>query len=291
MEVKFKKDAWHRQFQQWAWGENTPNFFSLCPYFWFTIFTGAFTFLIPIIPLVHLLMYIAKNIDTAIENTIDKWIEGLEEEIGLAARGYSRSLNQPLRFFKKLDFWDITDRWRSIMRKKGLSQEQIEELYDKYVASEKVILQIEKIKEKQEVNTLKEKEKDLVFFNIAKFLTPIVLWTKRIVYLVMTLIMMGFTTIFINFLVVHLVFSANLVIGLGIIIGMLGVLFLIILGLVKFAEWYTYTYSHDGTYPFIFKPFVLVGKGAKAFFMFFIDYFKSTKNDYCPGIIWEDKKE
>jgi hypothetical protein len=39
LSINLSKTAWHYRLQRFVWGENQPQLWSLCPYFWFTIFT------------------------------------------------------------------------------------------------------------------------------------------------------------------------------------------------------------------------------------------------------------
>lgn len=50
MEVKLKKNGWHRKLQAYVF-EYPPTFYNFCPYFWLTIFCILVTFIIPVVPL------------------------------------------------------------------------------------------------------------------------------------------------------------------------------------------------------------------------------------------------
>lgn len=68
MEVKLKRDGWHRKIQEYVF-TNPPTFNNLCPYFWLTNFCILVTFIIPIVPLWRLLCFVGRGIDKAFDAT------------------------------------------------------------------------------------------------------------------------------------------------------------------------------------------------------------------------------
>lgn len=57
MEVRLNRNGWHRKLQTFVF-KNAPLYNSLCPYFWFTVFCGIFTFILPIVPVIKLIKLI-----------------------------------------------------------------------------------------------------------------------------------------------------------------------------------------------------------------------------------------
>ena len=55
MEVKLKRNGWHKKLQVWTFGDNAPNFNSLCPYFWTTVFCAMIS------PFVAVYKYLIKD--------------------------------------------------------------------------------------------------------------------------------------------------------------------------------------------------------------------------------------
>lgn len=74
MEIKLKRNGWHRRLQIFVLGSSAPNFMNFCPYFWITNFCILITFIIPIVPLIKLLVWLFKGIGFSFEMFAD-WFE------------------------------------------------------------------------------------------------------------------------------------------------------------------------------------------------------------------------
>ena len=86
MEVKLKKNGWHKQLQVWTFGKYTPEFNSLCPFFWTTVFcalvspfVATYKYLIKL-PLIKL-SYGAEFAVSRLINIIETVIQYLDVQV------------------------------------------------------------------------------------------------------------------------------------------------------------------------------------------------------------------
>lgn len=294
MEINFKRNAWHRKFQKWVWKDATPDFFSLCPYFWFTIFTILITFVIPIVPIIKLIVLLFDSIDKYIvEPNYEKWLESLEyADAGVLRWGEGKlSARKPFAFYSKRFLYS---RWLDKMLAKGKTEDELNNLI--YKASEEQRTKNWELYNKQETDkALKEKAKLVTKAKVQRFMSPIVLWTTRLTYLVLTVFGMALITLFLNFLIMHITLGGTLLVlkytALIILVGL--VLTVIIM--------YAYNSIKDridnNESIAVFQPFIFIGNIFKWLWFrlvdlldLFLQYFKSTKNNYCPAINWDDEE-
>lgn len=67
MEVSLKRDGWHCKIQRWTFGSKTPQFNSLCPFFWLTIFCLLVS---PVVALRDLVKFVVIGILKALDFAI-----------------------------------------------------------------------------------------------------------------------------------------------------------------------------------------------------------------------------
>ncbi len=297
LEVHLSRSSWHYKLQGWVFGSNQPNFYSLCPYFWLTIFCIIIS---PIVLLVKGFIYGIFPFFKWIGDQWDKHIEKLVEKDRIEMEKLIQSMTpEELSKFildKKLknrmnklfyistgryDYYSLIRLWKNLTGNED-SFSEIEEKMIKVVrkTEDKEIEKKEAIKKKLNIN-------------------GIIKWTKRLVAVAVTaLISYGLFTIVMYF--INHTFHINWKVIGGFIGGVLLVLVCFIIALItlsKIADNIANAIKYGDTiawyaYPFywlavaISWPFIMLWK----IVVFIFKYFMSTKDDYCPGIIWDDEK-
>lgn len=115
MEVNLKSDGWYNRLQEYVLGYNKPDLFSLCPYFWLTIFcviVSPFVFIykqfmagIIFINSVFNKLFINDSVNNYISNmTID--------EITALTYDYEKVKIKNLFVRRLYDSYDIINKWK-----------------------------------------------------------------------------------------------------------------------------------------------------------------------------------
>ena len=74
MEIKLKRNGWHKKLQVYVLGNAAPEFMNFCPYFWVTNFCIVVTFIIPIVPIIKSLVWLVRGSGYLFEMVAD-WYE------------------------------------------------------------------------------------------------------------------------------------------------------------------------------------------------------------------------
>ena len=74
MEVNLKSDGWYNKLQEFVLGDAKPDLFSLCPYFWLTIFC---IIALPFAVLIKIGKFVARRIK---RNLIDPIFDNFKHE-------------------------------------------------------------------------------------------------------------------------------------------------------------------------------------------------------------------
>lgn len=340
MEIKLKRDGWHRKLQEYVFG-NPPMYYNFCPYFWLTNFCILITFIIPIVPLVKGLVRLFRGAEGFFESMADfvdaNWcqpnfnrkVDAMSNEELLRAwavrkRKYFSYEAHDDRNWEEYDFWinkvyaghipdpyckgtekmiKKFDAWRA----KNPNWEQVLEDYKKQrIADREAYLKnLEETREKQALHIKKMEERaerakarrQAMFSWIARN-------TKWMMYILAAAVFsfVGYWLWQLGvYIVEHFYWDKFLTvlkwIGLGLVIGTVLVLF--IYAIVKLVQripcniciadsWFgrgcCWFFGGIG------RGFIWIGNKLGSFFSFFWEYACAAKKDYCPGIVWEDKK-
>lgn len=299
MEVNLKSNGWYNKLQDWTLGNMKPNLFSLCPYFWLTIFCIIIS---PLTLIYKTIKYIVIKFD---QNIIQKYFDNFADSLSakeafILKHNWSYSETRTPLFKNRVSPRDMYNRWYDGMIAKGKSEDEIQKIiedakieYYKYNEELEKLYDQKQYEERQnklKIQARKEKMKT--------WWVPVVLWTRRLTTVMITLILMIFLTFTINFFVANwdtnnILFGLRYIIMallfIGSIIGVSYIGYLIInwciennkfKPITKFLSW-------------IFRPvgqfFSYIYRGIKNGLYIFFEYFKANKNDYCPAINWDVK--
>jgi hypothetical protein len=164
-EVKLSKKSWHYKLMKLTWGQNTPNLWSFCPYFWLTIFNF---FVLPITLVIRGFQGFINFLDRKLFiEPYERFLsEKSEDEIFIGAL-FDQDLPTkkiPQRsMFKKRDRWDFTrDMENYLVNKWGIDwkysdefQEKQREINNKYWA-----YTAERRKRNREIEEKKREERE-----------------------------------------------------------------------------------------------------------------------------------
>jgi len=315
LEIKLSRNSWHYKLQGYVLKRNRPNLFSFCPYFWLTIFC------VLVVPFVFLKRTLYKGCDLLNdhvfepfqdkvivpfqERVIDRWLDKLEAaDVGAV---YYHEKKMPST---KLNRWDVIRKW---MIKKGVWKPEDGEdaFYEKLSVyqDEYYKRQEECAKKKRELYTKQYKREEARREQVREMkfkLMTVITWTKRVLFILLSLV--GFWLIYqlvrgIIYLcqTVKLAAVISILKTLGIAIMFVGAVFVVGFIVVKFLVPWMKTWSNSrcdsGKSWFsmgcewignrIMSVFKWLGNGIDIL----ITYFKATKENYCPGIVWEEEKK
>jgi len=301
--VKLKRNSWHNKLQSWTLGENKPDLYSLCPYFWLSILC---VFIIPLTIVYKIFDYVIVKIDKSFSDRYDNWVKSLDmidiATLYLYEDGSSKNIRKKKPYtFKSISSYGIYYSWRSILEKQGKSYDEINNILNAAIVKSK--LERTKTREAEdlisaamyaEIDRKREKKEKRKMFWI-----PAVMWTKRIFNLALSLFIMWSISSVINIVVVNIEFE-SVVITLktfGYIVLVLAILALVALFVslsidkiknINIPSWF----KHLSYVPVkIGQVFTFIFKSIVSAFSLFISYFKATKNDYCPAIEWDDDEK
>jgi hypothetical protein len=314
MEVKLKKNGWYNRLQKFTFGNSKPELYSLCPFFWLTIFCIVS---IPITLIIKSIKFCLNEIDKSIEKNIDKWLNSLTLED--AGQLYvDETFAQKPFIFKNISAYSMWQKWLDKQKGKGLGYHEFNELREKaidaYYAKRAALnnlneaeeLKNEALKIKNRILLEAKEEKQRIRAQRIKMIwVPIVLWTQRIFNLTFTLTLMAISALLINLIIMSYNPSVTLeflkYFGIFILIS-------VCLILISYLTWLYIKWNRDNNRtPIILRPlvyigpplvnfFVAIGKGFRwlglgfiNIFGLFWEYFKANKNDYCPAINWDDE--
>lgn len=309
MEVTLKSNGWYNKLQKFTFGKSKPELYSLCPFFWLTIFCIV---ALPFTLILKGILWVANRIDKYIDKSINEYLDSLTPlEIGTMYNDYI--IPRKPFFAGKIGAYSMYNKWKERQLNLGKSYDDVYEMaknaHDKWeedqCRKQEILDQIyrdrEELERKNQERLAKKNERAA---KMKLVWIPIVTWTKRIFNLALTCGIMILITWFINFIIVIYNPSATLE-GLkifGIVLLLLGAIF----GIVVLGTYYVDWNRSNGRVPVFLRPFVAmgpmftviadgigsvfkwIGKGFKNTFGLFWEYFKANKNDYCPAINWVD---
>ena len=302
MEVNLKSNGWYNRLQAWTLGDAKPDLFSLCPFFWLTIFCMVIS---PFTLIVKFFKWIIKGWDNKIQSKIDKWLDKMDIEDVISLYNDKAFKNKPFTR-KKITPYQMFKRWKEVMRQKGMTAEEIDiyyaNAYDEWErkSRERATTAREENRKNEERRQLAEEKEYAKQQKRKKAWIPIVMWTKRIVNLAITVVIMSVITLLINACIAN--FDATYALGtliiLGYVLAGIAAAVLIGFGIYFYAQWC----KENERTPLVFRPFVWmapylgrffdsIGRGIGNGFGLFWEYFKANKNDYCPAINWDVEKE
>ena len=309
MEVTLKTTGWYNKLQKWTLGKNKPNLFSLCPYFWLTIFCIVIS---PFTLIYKCFNYIFNNINNYFDKQYESWLLNMNIEDIVELRENYKFKNKPFTL-RKISASRSYYNWVDLQLTK-MSYDELHELYDLSYNTwlEKKNKENEAYYNQRNKEIKKEEEKEILkeirrkkFKNIW---IPIVTWTQRIFNFIFTLFMFFIITICINYLIIN--FSTSFITLKEFKIVAFTLLFIItLITIVYLFILYVNWCKDNNRVPLILRPLIYIGRYIGTFFIYifnklsfiviffkgifglFWQYFKANKNDYCPAINWEENKE
>jgi hypothetical protein len=309
MEVTLKKNGWYNKLQSFVLGNAKPELYSLCPFFWLTIFC---IFAVPFAVIIKGIGFLTKKILTdlemKVEYVLNKYLSDLSLEDAVALEVGDKINKKKPFMLRKYSSYSLYMEWRDKM----LAEHGDDFRFKYNEARSRYKQRMNEISKERENKRNAEFEKELKDAEkrqnrsrkLKNIWIPIVVWTQRVFNFILTLFLMTLITLFINFIVKHFNPSATLegLKILGIIILVLGT----VIGLVFLIRAYVLYLIENEIVPFWLKPFIVffkyvgvktitffkwIGNGFSKFFGLFWEYFKANKNDYCPAINWDDEEK
>lgn len=309
MEVTLKRNGWYNKLQSFVLGDAKPELYSLCPFFWLTIFC---IFAAPVALIIkgvgRLCKSFFKNFEEITESALNRFLDTLTFEDG-AELDEDQTLNKKAPFIlRKYSKWDLFYQWQSRMIEK-----YGDDYYSKFESAK--LNYRERIAQLSELNRMKRlveaanyekaqvKERERKAF-ISKLWIPIVFWTQRVFNVLLTVLLMVLISFVINLLVIYFNLGSTLY-GLKVIAITLLVIGILV-GIIYLIRAYILYLIENEIVPFWLKPivtffrfigsntfkfFTYIGTGFSKFFGLFYEYFKANKNDYCPAINWDDEQD
>lgn len=296
LEVKLSKKSWHYKLQSFTFGINQPELYSLCPYFWLTIFCMLIS---PITIIVKPIKYLVKK---SKERRLAREEKELQEFISnLSVDSIVEAVKKKKKIgwmeFGYCNVWDVLRRWQ---HKYNATEDECYAFHEKInnklydIENE---LKIKKMaKENAKIEAKLKRNQKVNVTNIVKYTK---LFVGMLVSTLLTfLIYKGIVALIsiewqpINWEKVLVFFMTLLV-----IIIFVSIIFFLV-GFIKSIEKYIEGRDDIKWYYkpalWIFKcvfwiikwPFIAIIE----VFKFIFGYFKSTKDNYCPGIIWEEEQ-
>lgn len=293
LEVRLSKKAWHYKLQNYIWGYNQPKLYSLCPYFWFTIFCML---IVPFVVIVRGFMCIGNKISNYNTRKADEAFSNFMKNITPEQAVDAVIKKRKFRLYGTLERWSFLLRWRN------WNPELSDDAYNKF--SEKFNSLLISKEEELELKRNKPKKTPVVIEKVKRKLnvSSIVKYTKMFVGLAISLLIFwGIATLFVSagtwnwskFFHKALHFLA----GMGILCSVGAIIAFFALGVGNSLDsmngkeelkWHGKPFRWLGKFLwFILKwPCKIIWEIIK----FIFSYFKATKDNYCPGIIWDDEK-
>ena len=297
LEIKLSKKSWHYGLQKFVLGREQPNLFSFCPYFWLTI---TCIFLSPFKLFYRIVEGFINQFDKwFLEGPYLTWLEGLTDEQIFQLYENKGKISKPFRL-RWLTNFDILNNWFDVKKIEGGGYSN--QFYDIRKKGEQSYMEkwnkkrnvIEKFQKEQRQK--RQNRKASRPLNIAKIIRA----TKVVCFISITLVLASLTYLLIYAIVVWLM-KVTWIMLFGLVMLILSI-FLIITGVIFVFAFLGYVIKYivkhlaeseragDITNSIVDKIVQFIEAIGK-FFGFFIDYFKATKNDYCPGITWEEENE
>jgi hypothetical protein len=141
-EVKLSKKSWHYKLMKFTWGQNTPNLWSFCPYFWLTIFNF---FILPITLVIRSFQGFINFLDRKLYlEPYERFVKEKSEDplfIGaIMEYDYSEKKLPSRSMFKKRDRWSFIEdlenmlltKWDIDYKYSEEYREKQREIYEKY---------------------------------------------------------------------------------------------------------------------------------------------------------------
>ena len=189
-EIKLSKKSWHFKLMKFTWGQNTPNLWSFCPYFWLTIFN---LIILPFSLIIRGFQGFLNFLDRKLFiEPYNRFIEkNIEDELFIGSILTLEYKNDDIprkSMFSKKEYFEITyavntwleEKWGEDYWKKK------DELYRKYKTyfsekrkqhsiknHEKEIEKSLKLEQREKERAIKEEKIKKFFEKIKKFLSPI----------------------------------------------------------------------------------------------------------------------
>lgn len=283
MEVTLKKNGWYNRLQSFVLGKSKPELYSLCPFFWLTIFC---IFALPFAAIIKSVIYVYDNIDSYIKKQykeqLNTFLNSLTNEDAVRLSHNERIKRRIPLFLIATSRSDLYYTWLDLMHKNGKwNLNNYNKAVDRYfdIRDERI-----NKKKKNKNSTIK----------LDKFLMPIIKWTKITFNILFTLLLMIGISFLINAIVVYFnpIVTFNvlkiILISAVIILLLVGSGYLLYILFAYFLENLNISVNTK-RFNYILKPFVFIKNIFISFFSLFIEYFKATKNNYCPAINWEEE--
>lgn len=298
LEVKLRKNSWHYKLQGFTFGESQPELYSLCPYFWLTIFC---VLILPITLIVKPIKYAIKK---SRERRLARERREMEEFIkSMSVDSVIEAVKKKKKIgWIKLDRYEI---WGMLIRWQERNQATDEE-YDAF--QQKLFKKLSDIDDEKHRQKL-AKERARVEAKQKKFqngvnVTKIVKRTKAAVGIIFSALLLFLIYKAVVFLInvewqpidwEKVLFTLIAFTFVAIFVLILIFLYKTINNIEEYCRekdqlrWYskTFFWLFKGLFWVIKWPFIWLFE----IFSFIFGYFKSTKDNYCPGIIWEEDQE
>lgn len=141
-EVKLSKKSWHYKLMKLTWGQNTPNLWSFCPYFWLTIFNFI---ILPITLVIRGIQGFMNFLDRKLfiepyerfikEKSEDELFIGSVLDLGISSKKIPAK-----SMFRKRSIWDFSNdleeylvkKWGAECKYSDKYQEKKTKIYQKY---------------------------------------------------------------------------------------------------------------------------------------------------------------
>jgi hypothetical protein len=309
MEVTLKRNGWYNKLQSFVLGDAKPELYSLCPFFWLTIFCiFAAPFALIIKGVGRLGKSFFKNFEEITGRALNRFLDTLTFEDAVELNE-DYTLNKKTPFIlRKYSKWDLFYQWQDRMIEKYGDDyySKFESAKLKYKERMEQLSELNRMKRREEEDNyekarLKEGERK-AFIN--KLWIPIVVWTQRVFNVLLTVVLMTLISLIINALVIYFNLESTLN-GLKVIAITLLVIGILV-GIIYLIRAYILYLIENEIVPFWLKPivtffrfigsntfkfFTYIGTGFSKFFGLFYEYFKANKNDYCPAINWDDEQD
>lgn len=307
--VKLSKNSFHYKFMKFILGKLMPDLYTLCPYFWLLI---ACFILSPIVVPIRLLVlgieFLFELLDKYI--FIPKWYKFMEtvklEDYYL---GEDNKLKTPFCFKRPFEgdycYFEnyirskynlsVEEYWLKVKESRELHQNNLNTKYKERLEEEN----------KRKSIRIARKEKFINFFTIKKLnIASIIKWTKRTLSLIFTvclIIGIYYLSKYLLSLKGHIDWNAvwsaikYILFVISIALTVVGSIFGIVLLIIKLKDkceeaGYTNKFlnSIGSFFKFIWNCLCFICNIITSPFVFCYKYFKATKDDYCPEIIWDD---
>lgn len=300
LEVKLKKNSWHYKLQGFTFGENQPELHSLCPYFWLTIFC---VLILPITLIVKPIKYIAKKTK---ERRLERERQEMEEFLkNMSVDSVLEAVKKKKKVgWIKLDRYEIWNMLRRWQEKYNATEEECVAFHQK-LAKKLCDIDNEKdrqrrVKELAKIAKAEAKQERSHKVNVARIVKRTKLAVGILISVLLAFLIYKGIVALIN--IEWQPINWEKVLFTLIAIGVVAIFILVVISFVKIItniekyyddrddlKWYSKPifYLFKGLFWVIKWPLILIFE----IFKFIFGYFKSTKDNYCPGIIWEEDQK